>query len=80
MAWYFYANAEHARHLNQDSKTMDGNFHLGQYIKNTDPNDISLVTDNDIGYFPDQKKVEEYLKNTADDKEVRVVRYFHHYH
>ncbi|KAE9392533.1 hypothetical protein BT96DRAFT_830492, partial [Gymnopus androsaceus JB14] len=62
-------------HLNQDSKTMDGNFHLGQYVKNTDPNDISLVSDNDIGYFPDEKKVEEYLKRTADDKEKSTCNY-----
>ncbi|KAE9386082.1 hypothetical protein BT96DRAFT_949371, partial [Gymnopus androsaceus JB14] len=63
------------KHLNQDSKTMDGNFHLGQYLKNTDPNDISLVTDNDIGYFPDEKKVAEYLKNTADDNEKSTCNY-----
>ncbi|KAF9065885.1 hypothetical protein BDP27DRAFT_1228406, partial [Rhodocollybia butyracea] len=63
------------KHLNQDAKTMDGNFHLGQYIKNTDPNDISLLTDKDIGYFPDEKKVEEYLKNTMDDKEKSTCNY-----
>ncbi|KAF9066588.1 hypothetical protein BDP27DRAFT_1227307 [Rhodocollybia butyracea] len=42
------------KHLNQEQWTLDGNFHLGQYTKNTDPNDICLVTDNGIGYFPDQ--------------------------
>ncbi|KAE9397267.1 hypothetical protein BT96DRAFT_941094 [Gymnopus androsaceus JB14] len=63
------------KHLNQDSKTMDGNFHLGQYLKNTDPNDISLVTDNNIGYFPDEKKVEQYLKNTAEDSEKSTCNY-----
>ncbi|KIK52552.1 hypothetical protein GYMLUDRAFT_64181 [Collybiopsis luxurians FD-317 M1] len=49
------------KHLNQDQCTLDRNFHIGQYIKNTDPNDISLVTDNGIGYFPDQRIASEYL-------------------
>ncbi|KAF9059673.1 hypothetical protein BDP27DRAFT_1431029 [Rhodocollybia butyracea] len=63
------------RHLNQEQWTLDGNFHLGQYTKNTDPNNICLVTDNGIGYFPDQVKVDKYLKNTSEDQEKSTCNY-----
>ncbi|KIK55120.1 hypothetical protein GYMLUDRAFT_62724 [Collybiopsis luxurians FD-317 M1] len=60
----------HVRHLNQDQRTLDGNFHIGQYLKNCDPNDISLVTENGIGYFPDQTAVRDYLEKIPNTTEV----------
>ncbi|KIK54683.1 hypothetical protein GYMLUDRAFT_176943, partial [Collybiopsis luxurians FD-317 M1] len=63
------------RHLNQDQRMLDGNFHIGQYIKNTDPNDISLVMDNGIGYFPNQNEASEYLAKMPNIAEVHTCPY-----
>ncbi|KIK67638.1 hypothetical protein GYMLUDRAFT_237862 [Collybiopsis luxurians FD-317 M1] len=65
----------HVRHLNQDQCTLDGNFHIGQYLKNCDPNDISLVTENGIGYFPNQTAVRDYLEKIPNTTEKSTCNY-----
>ena len=69
--WYKLLSDQFPRHLVQIQETMDGNFHLNQFAKNTDPNDVSLETANGIGYFPDDNEVKEYLENTEETQEVR---------
>ncbi|KIK60696.1 hypothetical protein GYMLUDRAFT_59409 [Collybiopsis luxurians FD-317 M1] len=58
------------RHLNQDQQMLDENFHIGQYLKNSNLDDISLLTDNSIGYFPDQKDAKDHLAKVPKTNEV----------
>lgn len=51
--------------------TADGNFHLNKYMKNTDPNDVSLY--NGRAYFPNEEEFQAYLKAQPRDlPEVRI--------
>lgn len=47
-------------HLNQTQFTADGNHHSNRYLKNTDPDDISLF--NGEAYFPNDQQYREYVK------------------
>jgi len=49
------------RHLNQIQLTVDGNFHLNKYIKNTDPDDVSLFGGK--SFFPQDDLFRTYIKN-----------------
>ncbi len=61
------------RHLNQLQLTADGNYHLGRYTKNTDPDDISLYDGK--AYFPREDEYKEYLKGIpANSKEASWMR------
>lgn len=60
------------RHVNQSRRTADGNYHAGSYIKNTDPDDISLYGSK--AYFPDDTDFQAYLKKNAG--QVEDVRSF----
>ncbi|KAF8955769.1 hypothetical protein BDZ97DRAFT_1709000 [Flammula alnicola] len=51
----------HLRHLNQMQHTADGNHHANKYIKNTDPDDISLFEGK--AYFPDDTAFRHYIKH-----------------
>ena len=48
-------------HLNQLQQTADGNHHANKYIKNTDPDDVSLFGGK--AYFPDDKEFRQYLQD-----------------
>ncbi|KAF8966729.1 hypothetical protein BDZ97DRAFT_1756333 [Flammula alnicola] len=48
------------RHLIQMQMTLDGNFHLNRYIKNTDPHDTSLFRGR--AYIPDDQVYQDYVK------------------
>lgn len=48
------------RHCNQSERTLDGNHHANQMIKNNDPNDVSLSYGH--SYFPERTAFDEYLK------------------
>lgn len=61
------------RHVNQIQDTADGNFQLNMFKKNNDPNDLSLETANGIGYFPDEKEVNDYLAIVPQEQEVQVI-------
>lgn len=56
------------RHLYSLQLTADGNFKLGQYMKNNDPDDVSLSAGN--GYFPPDSIYIEYLKKLVLIDEV----------
>lgn len=57
------------RHINQHQWTVDGNFHLNKYTKNTDPDDVSIY--NGCAYFPLDKSYQTYLKKfPRNGKEV----------
>ncbi|KAJ7447699.1 hypothetical protein FB451DRAFT_777855 [Mycena latifolia] len=49
----------HLRHLNQERRTIDGNFHCTKSMKNTDPNDLSLYRGS--SFFPTDADLKEYL-------------------
>lgn len=57
------------RHIMQQQRTLDGNFHTGHFAKNCDPNDISLC--NGEGQFPSDKEYRAYLDSIPVTKEVR---------
>ncbi|KAF8965358.1 hypothetical protein BDZ97DRAFT_1904028 [Flammula alnicola] len=60
----------HLRHLNQTRFTADGNFHLNHFIKNNDPEEISLFRGN--AYFPKDEKFKPYIARVSSDiPEVR---------
>lgn len=65
VAWH--RTPKELRHLNQSRKTADGNFHAGSYVKNTDPDDVSLYSDK--AYFPDDADFKAYLKKHAGQVE-----------
>jgi hypothetical protein len=48
--------------------TLDGNFHTGHFIKNSDPNDIPLCDGQ--AQFPPDGEYREYLKSVPLTKEV----------
>ena len=48
-------------HLNQTQYTADGNHHSNKYLKNTDPNDVSLCDGK--AYFPNDAEYNEYIWN-----------------
>jgi len=47
----------------------DGNHHVNKYIKNTDPNDISLFGGR--AYFPDDTQYQEYLQLLSRDQALQ---------
>ncbi|KAF8873364.1 hypothetical protein CPB84DRAFT_1895273, partial [Gymnopilus junonius] len=51
------------RHLNQLQLTLDGNFHLNCYVKNTDPHDTSLF--HGRSYFPDDSMYADYVRKVV---------------
>ncbi|KAF8878036.1 hypothetical protein CPB84DRAFT_1852501 [Gymnopilus junonius] len=51
------------RHLIQLQLTLDGNFHLNRYIKNTDPHDASLFRGR--AYFPEDGSYQDYVKKVV---------------
>ena len=53
------------RHLNQAQLTIDGNFHLNKYIKNTDPDDLSLF--NGKSFFPRDDLFQAYIKEIPNN-------------
>ena len=59
-------------HLNQTVLTLDGNHHLNKFVKNTDPNDISLFRGR--AYIPEDSQYQAYLADKADKgPEVRQI-------
>ncbi|KAE9398182.1 hypothetical protein BT96DRAFT_822298 [Gymnopus androsaceus JB14] len=66
---------EELKHIYQKQLTADGNFHVNEYEKNNDPNDISLETANGIGYFPHQADFDEYLKTIPEVEEKSTCNY-----
>jgi hypothetical protein len=55
---------KHCRHLNQIQLTADGNHHSNKYIKNNDPNDVSLY--NGQAYFPNDADYREYIEGLSN--------------
>ncbi|KAJ3710758.1 hypothetical protein C8R42DRAFT_596813 [Lentinula raphanica] len=68
---------EHLKHLNQEQLELDGNFHLQQLDKKnySDPNDISLETANNVGYFPDEDVYRTYQEHTENSSEKSTCSY-----
>ncbi|KAE9384435.1 hypothetical protein BT96DRAFT_892463 [Gymnopus androsaceus JB14] len=66
---------EELKHIYQKQLTADGNFHVNEYEKNNDPNDVSLETANGIGYFPHQADFDEYLKTIPEVEEKSTCNY-----
>ncbi|KAJ6521770.1 hypothetical protein DFH09DRAFT_1330882 [Mycena vulgaris] len=61
------------RHIMQNQLTLDGNFHTGHFVKNCDPNDISLC--NGKGQFPPDEEYRTYLKSIPVTKEKSTCVY-----
>lgn len=63
-----------ARHLNQTQDTADGNHHANKYMKNTDPDNVSLFGGR--SYFPEDSIYRAYIKNLGPvvpgAEEVRI--------
>lgn len=59
-----------ARHLNQLQVTLDGNFHLNRYTKNTDPHDASLFRGR--SYFPEDEAYQDYVKKVVLNSKTDV--------
>lgn len=59
-------------HLNSLQQTIDGNFHANKYIKNTDPDDVSLFKGK--SYFPDDYQFRDYLRNLPGGDVFEEVR------
>ena len=60
------------RHLHQTTFSSDGNHHLNKFIKNTDPNDLSLFCG--CVYFPEDSQFQRYIQSiSGKDPEVRIV-------
>ncbi|KAE9398647.1 hypothetical protein BT96DRAFT_994712 [Gymnopus androsaceus JB14] len=66
---------EELRHLNQRRRMADGNYQLNQFMKNNDPDDVSLETANGIGYFPDEDEIKAYLQRTKEEQEKSTCNY-----
>lgn len=63
-------NAYLYRHLNVSQHTLDGNYFLNKYSKNTDPDDVSLFDGH--SYFPPEEDLQEYLSAVpVNGKEAR---------
>ncbi|KAF9545130.1 hypothetical protein CPC08DRAFT_823958 [Agrocybe pediades] len=73
-----YLNAEQGwedtskeyRHLNQTQFTADGNHHSNRYLKNTDPDDISLFEGK--AYFPEDSEYQKYIKRLPQNTKEKV--------
>ncbi|KAJ7212369.1 hypothetical protein C8J57DRAFT_1539218 [Mycena rebaudengoi] len=61
------------RHIMQLRTTLDGNFHTGHFIKNSDPNDIPLCDGQ--AQFPPDGEYREYLKSVPLTKEKSTCTY-----
>ncbi|KAJ6563399.1 hypothetical protein DFH09DRAFT_920273 [Mycena vulgaris] len=61
------------RHIMQNQLTLDGNFHTGHFVKNCDPNNISLC--NGKGQFPPDEEYRTYLKSIPVTKEKSTCVY-----
>ncbi|KAF8059505.1 hypothetical protein FPV67DRAFT_1390176, partial [Lyophyllum atratum] len=61
------ATPEALLHLNQRVRTIDGNFHVGKYAKNTDDDDVSLFRG--CSYIPEDGAYREYLRNLPKSAE-----------
>ncbi|KJA19668.1 hypothetical protein HYPSUDRAFT_204406 [Hypholoma sublateritium FD-334 SS-4] len=62
---------QHLRHINQFQWTVDGNFHLNKYMKNTDPDDISLYDGK--AYFPRNDEYKRYLDGIPINSKEKVI-------
>jgi hypothetical protein len=51
--------------------TTDGNFHDGQYLKNTDPDDVSLIDGR--AYTPPDSPYVTYLSGIKNSPEVSMI-------
>ncbi|KAJ7244515.1 hypothetical protein C8J57DRAFT_1476804 [Mycena rebaudengoi] len=61
------------RHLNQSQRTLDGNFQCNRFIKNSDPDDVSLCAGK--GYFPLETEYKTYLASIPVSKEKSTCNY-----